>query len=296
MKTTVAVVVARFQVATLHAGHRDLLDFAAAAADKVLVVLGTSKSLATDRNPLSFELRAKMLRELYPNFQVVELLDHPSDTVWSARLDAMVASLYPEATIKLYGSRNSFADYYSGSYEVVLFEPKNDCNGTAERQALLNDPAHGTEFRAGIIYGVANRPPVCYPTVDVAVLRNDEHQPNCVLLAGKTQDQGKLRFVGGFVDVSDSSLELAARREVCEETSGMETGEYSFLGSAKVDDWRYRGTRDGIITSFFKASYVFGATTPSDDIDTLQWVPLSEMMERLVPEHKPLGEMLLGSL
>ena len=299
MKETLGVIVGRFQVSALHRGHRDLLDFVAAATDKVLVVLGVPFSLATDRNPLPFAMREKMICEFYPEAQVVELRDHPSDQVWSQRLDKLISGLYPEAEVKLYGSRCSFADVYTGTYPVEYFEPKNQCNGTAERQTLVDLPSGGRDFRAGIIYAVETRPPLCYPTVDVAVVReiDEPHKPNTVLLAGKSQDQGLLRFVGGFVEESDNSLECAARREVREECSiNLATDDYRYLGSAKMDDWRYRGTRDGIITSFFRASYVYGIAKACDDIDSLQWVPISEMMDRLVPEHRPLGEMLLKSL
>ena len=291
MKTKVGVVVGRFQVASLHRGHRDLLNYVANRCQQLVVVLGSPRSFSTDRNPLPFAFRAAMVQKAYPEARVVELFDHPSDEIWSRDLDDLINQFCPQdSEVTLYGSRDSFISVYSGVYRTDFFQPLCDSNGTKNRQKVGKIISASRGFLSGLIYREETRLPIAYPTVDIAILRDDK-----VLLAGKSQYTDKLFFIGGFVDESDSSLEFAARREIQEET-GMETGKLSYIGSHKVDDWRYRGTKDGIITSFFCSEYIFGAAIPHDDVSSLEWVPVNEMMNRLSPEHQPLAKMLLESL
>ncbi len=76
------------------------------------------------------------------------------------------------------------------------------------------------DFRRGIIHVHATRLPIPYPAVDVAIV--DPHR-RMVLLGEKKRDGGKRRFIGGFFDPQiDESFEMAGRREVYEETSGVE--------------------------------------------------------------------------
>ena len=96
---------------------------------------------------------------------------------------------------------------------------------------------------------------------------------NPLALARKKNDpKGKWRFIGGFVDINkDETLEEAVKREVLEETNSLGVGEPIYIGSAKIDDWRYRNEQDGIMTSLFVIPYLFGAPKATDDIDELEW-------------------------
>jgi bifunctional NMN adenylyltransferase/nudix hydrolase len=61
-----------------------------------------------------------------------------------------------------------------------------------------------------------------------------------------------------------------------------------------VDDWRYKGERNKIVTSLFTASYIFGNPQPDDDISELRWFNISsDIMNEIVEEHKPLMAVLL---
>ena len=288
------VVVGRFQVPELHPGHHHLLQAAAAHNDSLLVVLGSPRSLATARNPLSFAVRKSMITKAYPAAVVVEQFDHPSDEVWSHNLDALIAASLPrnhEAV--LYGSRDPFFPHYFGTYKTQTVPELPGHTGTVCRMETARTLRTSPDFRAGIIHAETTRLPRVFPTVDVAVLRPSTQQ---VLLASKKADGGRLRFIGGFVDPTDTSLEQAARRETYEETGGLGTEDYCYLGSALIDDWRYRTTEDRIVTTFFSALYTHGFPTPSDDIDTLAWIPYDQIRNVLSPGHLPLGEMLLARL
>jgi bifunctional NMN adenylyltransferase/nudix hydrolase len=291
--TTVGVIVARFQVARLHKGHRYLIDYVNAHCSILLIVLGTARSFPTKKNPLSFEMRKLMIANRYPNAIIVPLRDTRLDSRWSAELDNVIASSLPhgigEVAVTLYGSRDSFIDYYTGGHNTEIVPPLGTVNGTKQRKRLA-DITDSVKFREGVIHTQMGRPPVVYPTVDIAIIRRETNE---VLLGGKNVDGGKLRFVGGFVDPKDASYAAAAKREAYEETTGIEIADLKEIGSTRIDDWRYRGSGDTVMTTFFLATYVFGALHANDDLDRLVWVPIPHVMEYLVPEHEPLGHMLL---
>ncbi len=290
----VGVVIGRFQVPDLHDGHHHLIRYAAGRHEKILILAGSRNSFPTPRNPLSFPIRRALILSHYPEAMVAEVMDHPSDAEWSRRVDNIVAALCPGMNAVLYGSRDSFIPYYQGSNETCEIPTITCKSGSDLRRRIKEEVAHTPDFRRGIIHAQMVRAPMPYPTVDIAVMKPDT---NAVLLGQKPTDGGKYRFIGGFFDPElDTSLESAARRETYEETGGIETADYRYVGSRKVDDWRYRGSRDCIVTTLFRADYIFGAPRASDDITSLEWFDLSQIPHVLVPEHKPLGEMLITSL
>lgn len=284
---SLGVVVGRFQVAMLHAGHRHLIATAAAAHKRLLIVVGSSRGLPSARHPLSFAARAAMLERLYPNAIVREQFDHPSDHAWSANLDRLVGAVAGNEPATLYGARDSFIPRYHGHYPTTVVVALDGHSGTSERAAMREHTGTSVAWRQGVIHAMQNRLPQTYSTVDVAVLR-----PGQILLAEKRQDEGRLRFIGGFLDATDVSDEAAARRELREEAGAFEAADWRCLGSARIDDWRYRGTPDGIMTRLFVTTHVFGRPEAGDDIDALHWVSRDTFRERLIKSHAPLGGLL----
>lgn len=297
---SLGVVVARFQSPELHAGHRYLLDSVLARHTRLLVVLGTPRTyVPTAKNPLDYATRRELVRRHYPTALVAELSDCRDDAMWSRQLDAIVMRHAPVGDAVLYGSRDSFLRYYvGGAYRGAEIEPIEDISATELRLEAVTHPSNTADFRRGVIYSATTRPPVVYQTVDVAVV---DRAGARVLLAKKHEDAGLLRFIGGFVLPTDASLEDAARREAREESGGVEIGEPVYLGSIRVDDWRYRVGPDRIVTAFYSVPYVFGHARGARDVDENVWAPLTEIASgaiapRLVPEHRPLGELLARHL
>ncbi|MFA7244216.1 MAG: NUDIX domain-containing protein [Patescibacteria group bacterium] len=289
MTKKVGVVVARFQVAALHQGHCDLIEYALAQCERVLVVLGIPGSLPTNRNPLEYHMREAMVREAYPEVEIIGLPDQLSDAYWSETLDALIAERCHGCDVVLYGSRDSFFGVYGGHFATEVFEPRCHDNGTSARAQIAERVSVTPDFRAGIIYREETRTPRVYVTVDVAVM-NDEGE---VLLATKSREQGKKCFVGGFIDPDDTSLEAAASRELHEEVEGLCTeGPFIYIGSTKIDDWRYHGTPDVVMTHMFITHRTWGYAKARDDIDAVAWVPIDEIEAVLADYHLPLGKML----
>ncbi|UJR83223.1 NUDIX domain-containing protein [Sandaracinus amylolyticus] len=298
-RETLGVVVARFQTPELHDGHRHLLEVVQSRHPRLLVVLGTPRTyVPTAKNPLDFATRREMVRARHPLALVAELPDCRDDAMWSRALDTIVAHHAAVGEAVLYGSRDSFMRFYSGVHRCEEVDPIEDLSATALRLEAVTHPATTGDFRRGVIYSATTRPPVVYQTVDVAITDGDKRR---VLFAAKREDAGLLRFLGGFVLPGDESLEAAARREAIGESGGLEIGAPIYLGSARIDDWRYRTGPDRITTALFVAPYLFGRATGADDVDENVWVSEHDVTSgaisaRLVPEHRGLGEMLATHL
>ncbi|CAN5269304.1 NUDIX hydrolase [soil metagenome] len=131
------------------------------------------------------------------------------------------------------------------------------------------------------------RYPTVFATVDVVIEYNGK------LLLGRKAHQQKFRFVGGFADPAfDNSYEDAAKREAKEETT-LIVNKVKYLGSARIDDPRYRGTEDCIITHLFYTADFSGEPKASDDIAELKWFEKTEITkDTFVDEHHVLWELL----
>lgn len=287
---SVGVVIGRFQTPDLHPGHHYLIAEVLKRHEQVCVLVGTRDAQPTNRDPLDYETRRVMIKRHYPRAVILRLDDRGSDTIWSRQVDAILAREFPGMPVTLYGSRDSFISAYTGKVPCVVIGAVPHISATELRESVARAPEESSAFRAGIIYGAAQRFPTTYPTVDIAILNTSRQE---VLLARKEHDARLWRFIGGFVDPKDATLEYAARREASEETGMIEIANLRYVASARIADFRYRGQRDQIITSFFVAEYVFGRPVASDDIAELEWHPLKDMTGLLLPEHKPLGEALV---
>lgn len=305
--TAVGVVVGRFQVSELTEGHREVLDAVLAKGhDRNVLVLGVSPVPPSANNPLDFMARAEMIRETYGDrFICVPLRDVPDDGDWSEALDRLLADTVGDRPVTLYGGRDSFAAHYSGRHRVDTVRQHIWCSGTESRAEDGDLHVASAEFRRGVVWATQRQYPHAYQTIDVALT---DRFDNLYLCRKRTDPQDIWRFVGGFVDPADTSLECAAMRELREETgidvgaSRDDAGDYAigatlaYVCSARVDDWRYRGERDGIMTALF-AVHVnadMQEPRPADDIcdvarfDDWWFKPL-----RVVPEHQPLMDALV---
>ena len=291
LPTDIGVIVGRFQVDDLHEGHHELLQTVASRHKKIIVVLGVT-TVQTCADPLDYKAREFMLRSAYPDVTVVALKVDRSDAVWSRNLDAKIREIWETGSVTLYGSRDGFKPFYSGRFPVVELEATKKVSGTSIRTYVARETQPSRDFRRGVIYAVYGRHPISYTCVDAAVIDFDKR---LILLARKNSDpEGCYRFFGGFVDItSDASLEAAVSREVREEAGSVGLGEPVYVGSQKIDDWRYRGQRDGIMSSLFVIPYVFGKEQAGDDVDSSAWFPVSADFEKIfVPEHQPLASLL----
>lgn len=294
----IGVLIGRFHVKRLHEGHRELIDHVVRNHKQVIIFLGVTKKVNSKKNPLDFATRRAMIQAEYPNVEIFAIKDERYNEVWSAKLDAEISIPFGEKKSLLYGSRDSFIKSYTGKNQTVELAPSVDYSGTEAREAIANETLPSEDFRAGVIYSVYAKRPSIFPTVDICAY-NDQGQ----LLMAKKPNEKYWRFVGGFVDGTDNSFEDAAKREFHEETGGdARLGELTFIASQKIDDWRYRGEEDGIMTTLFLARHAFGIAKASDDIAEVKWIDASEFSNfdgvrtKIVPEHRDLMIKLIDRI
>ncbi|HYF68709.1 MAG TPA: NUDIX domain-containing protein [Ohtaekwangia sp.] len=291
----IGVIIARFQTPYLHPGHQALIESVQSKHKRLVIVLGVSPVLGSKHNPLDFHTREKMIKKYYPDVVVLPLADHPLDTVWSVNLDNLLMNTFPGAGFMLFGSRNSFINYYSGKCKVHELAPHGEFSASQIRDSIKEQVMDAMEFRAGIIYAYANTYPKVYPTVDVAVFRNNKKE----ILLGKKDNDQKWRLIGGFTDPTDEGFESAAMRELKEECGDISVARFEYEGSFGINDWRYKNETDRIITTLFSTDYIAGEPKGNDDIAEVRWFPIRDLPEMIsngltTVTHDPLFNVLLN--
>lgn len=285
---SVGIIVARFQVPELTAGHRYLVEQTKKNHDEVCIVLGSTDAELIAHSPLSANVRRMMIQNAFAGVLVAELKDTPSDIAWSTNLDELISDIYPDREAVLYGSRGSFIPHYHGKFPTQEVKHIFLESGTAARYAAGQVIRDSADFRAGIIYAAINRRPLTHPTVDLAILNRAIRK---VLLGRKNSDGGKWRFIGGFFDpTKDRTKKSAANREGHEEAGkDLSLDNFQLIDSVPIDDPRYRGTGDIIMTDFFMADYLFGPVEAGDDLDEVAWFDYDDVGANLIEMHTPLG-------
>jgi bifunctional NMN adenylyltransferase/nudix hydrolase len=285
------VIIGRFQTNKLHEGHADLIRQVKSTGNDVLVLIGCTAATGTDKNPLSFEVRKHLFDSHFNNTPILPLHDMLSDKDWSDQIDNIIEGLgYKEAVI--WGGRdNSIEGYYTGKHKIKVIEQLGNHSATSIRKAIAKETINCANFRAGIIHHVENRYPIVYSTVDIALI-NDEGK----ILMGKKGD--KFFLIGGFVDVNDRNLIGSAYRELLEETSifkiDLDTN-LEYFDSFKVDDSRYRKSKDCIMTHLFVGKYnKLPKEENISDKEFSEFRYLGRQDINLVsPTHKYMFELLL---
>jgi bifunctional NMN adenylyltransferase/nudix hydrolase len=287
--TEVGVIIARFQSPYLHEAHLDLIQSVCNRHEKVLIFLGIPAIKGTMEDPLDFEARKQMILNSFPHVIVLCQKETKCDKVWSKKLDETIGDVVTaNQKVTLYGGRDSFIPSYSGKHPTIEFTADKVVSASEIRKKIAAKCVNSEEFRMGVVWASHDRYPTVYTTVDIAVFNED----GAKILLGRKQHENKFRFIGGFSDVGSNCFEEDARREVMEET-GIEISDPVYVGSFRINDWRYRRSKNKITTMFFKAKHVFGKPVANDDIEEVRWFDFAELTANdIVEEHG----VLLGAL
>lgn len=295
-KPSFGIVVGRFQTHCLHDGHMELFRIVRGRHSRIIVFLGCNKVGPTRHDPLDFETRKKMIQVKFPEFTVLPLRDKKTDEEWSSDLDERISDAVGEipSEVVLYGSRESFAPFYHGRHKVkeLEIEVPASLTSTNIRAKLTNQVMESPDFRAGIIYSMNQLWPRLIAVVDIAVVHQSEK--GLMLLLGKKKDDTNWRFPGGHCVLSTKTFEEDAKKEVFEET-GLDVHDLEYIGSGKVDSWRWRSEpSEGFKTIFYLAHSMTMGGAGNDDLNGgIRWFEFSKLtVEDFEKEHRPLFEML----
>lgn len=285
----VGVIIGRFQVSELHDGHHELITHVLSKHKKTILLLGQSPLPNSFTNPLDFQSREWMIRQNYPHLMILPLMDRGSDEKWSRDVDTIVSSqLGANQSAVLYGSRDSFIKHYDGKFSTVELLPTHAISGTEHRTEIGKSIRGSADWRASRIHASQDRFPTAYAAVDIAVFDKDK------LLIGKKPGEDLWRLPGGFADPNcDGGFEADAVRELLEETNLVVSEiNLTYVGSFKVEDWRYKSEPHCIKTILYLATKYDGTPKAGDDLEFVKWetVKFPLNLYYIMPNHRKLIE------
>ena len=316
IKKEIGVCICRFQTPNLTEGHQYLLDFVQEKSDKLVVILGVATTIIAINNPLTYEMRKDMVQSMYPSADIYPLMDISDDLLWNNALDEILLP-YDKENITMYGGRDSFLPYYVGRFNTcdIGKTPVDHIKATEIRnklkdyknfhevtkETLIPFLLQGVDkdvldfcFRCGVIWASQNKYPVAYATVDIGVVRVNKGIVE--ILLGRKPNQNVWVIMGGFVDTTDENYLSAAKRELCEEIKGIKTTELKFIGSFKIDDWRYRKTSDKIITNLHICKWIEGEPEGTDDLIEAKFFTFEQAYDVIGNHHKHLLKKVENNL
>lgn len=280
---TIGAMVARFQVHEIHEGQHHVIRQVTENHKRTVLFLGVPRFVGFKKNPLDFDTRKKMIQQDYPQTTIIPLPDMRYNMKWSRELDRRLREVYQHGDVLLYGGRDSFIPHYvegGGTFDTKEIEPLGTWTGTNIRKTASEEVLSSKDFRAGIIYHSQNMYPRVIPMVDVIANKGDE-----VMMVRK-YDEDQFRFPGGFLLPGDDDVFKAAKRVIAKETGNYETGNMVIEGTCRIDDWRFRGEDDSVMTTVVSLDILWGNPSPSDDIAEIRMFKKEDVMEKMVvSEH-----------
>lgn len=254
---------------------------------KLVLVVDTPAVVASKNSPFEYKTIEWMARCAFDGaFKEIKQVKECNDNEkWCNDLDALLPEdsiIYEFDDILL--SQHEYEKY--GKLQTVILN-----TGLAKHEAELraedDSETQTLDFRRGMMHSASIQYDCVFPTVDCVIFSDDTLSK--IYLAKKPNEK-KWRFIGGFSDPNDTSYSCAARREAKEET-GLDCICFDWIGSAKIDDWRYRNERNKIITNIFAMKVVGGEPKAQDDIKEIKLVDINEItIDDIQPEHQVIFE------
>lgn len=130
-----AIYLGRFQ--PLHIGHKKVIEDYRDKFDDFTVVVGSAEKSRTDDNPLTAEEREEIIKECFPNIEIIYKDDHESDEQWSKELEEKVDA---EVVISQNDLVKQLVNNYTGMEidEQNLYDPEI-YSGSEIRRRIKSD-------------------------------------------------------------------------------------------------------------------------------------------------------------
>lgn len=304
MKKDYSIIIGRFQ--PFHKGHECLIQTALEEAHQVIVVLGSTNSSRTVKNPWTYQERVSMIKSVFPDAPITftGVRDyHYSDDKWIREVRAKVNKIMDhddsDATAALIGYKKDESSYYLDLFpwfEFIESPSTMHLDATEVRRRMFEGedwfhlvPDALADNR--IYYKVDSLQPEyqfiktykqaweaapykpTFLTVD-SVINDDGH----ILLIQRATapGQGLWALPGGFVNESERLID-AAIREVKEETS-VDLSKKDMI-QYDIFDFPSRSLRGRTITTayYFKTTGNIKAKA-NDDAKQAFWVSIPDVM------------------
>lgn len=321
-----AILIGSFE--PLHRGHLAALAAGLAAAERVLLLIGSARASRSVRHPWTFAERAEALRACLTPGDPARIAIEPlpdrlyDDAGWQAQVREIVAALAPGRRVGMLVSAwsGAFPEWTAIPVEAATLPPAAELRerylagsplGEAVpdgARAVLDRLRAASEF-AGVeaeyravqahrkAWSVAPYP-VILVTVDAVVT----HASHVLLIRrGRQPGLGLWALPGGFLDPAETLL-AGCVRELREETN-IRVPAPDLLASVRgqqVLDAPGRSVRGRTITHAFHFELPPGAqpaVAGGDDADRAQWVPLArflDMEEQVFEDHYHIVRLFVG--
>jgi bifunctional NMN adenylyltransferase/nudix hydrolase len=310
-----AIIVGRWQL--FHRGHQTLMRAALAAAQQVIVVIGSAFHARDVRNPFTWQERQAMIEATLTadecaRVSFLPVRDYFDDERWNAAVRQGVGKLAgPTAAITLVGFKKDATSYYLdhfANWTLKLVEQEFELDATPLRNVFFEgaDP----DARLAVL-----RPHVSAPVLDylqawarLPAYQERVHEQQVVtqyrkrwtadvyltadavvvasshvLLVRRGGDvgHGLWALPGGFVDKNERFYN-AAIRELAEETgfSTLPSTLRHALKGSQVFDHPLRSPRGRLITQAFYfdlGDIRLPEVKGADDAQEAKWVPVAEL-------------------
>lgn len=139
----------RFQL--MHKGHEELVNTALKMCDRILILVGSSQEVGTQRNPFDIETRISMIKEIYLQDNVVvkplsDLTNEDDITPeWGKYvIENIKRYIYKTPELMIYGNDEARSKWFDTDdikdiTEIIVPRSRLPISATMLRQALLED-------------------------------------------------------------------------------------------------------------------------------------------------------------
>lgn len=235
-----------------HVGHMQVIKELFESGKKVFVFLSCDWSFPSKKNPLSFELRKKLLEQAIiaegygdRHYEIIALRNRRYNDVWVSELEKAIATHLQKPDlaadqVALFHGRDGFGKHYipTGKYPVFEVGEVKGVNATALRERVLSHSVGSGSRSEGAVDQQLRQPDTLLFMQVRAVVKNSEGKIAVVKYA--SGDERKFRFLGGYVSpTKDPDFESVLSRKLVKKF-GIEPNEsVSYIGNVAIPDWRH---------------------------------------------------------
>lgn len=145
----IALLCGRFQI--FHSGHESLVDVALKMCDRIIILVGSAQEVGTERNPFDVHTRIQMIKEIYPQDNVIvkPLSDLTNEDdirpEWGDYvLENTKLHVYKIPELMVYGNDEARSKWFNPDAikdvtEIIVPRSRLPISATMLREALLKD-------------------------------------------------------------------------------------------------------------------------------------------------------------